>query len=732
MARGLLSISLSLALISGFLSFEGSLHSNYAQAVPAAVFPTPVPSALAAGADIVTTMTVTTTISVYVPEPTLAPLPTSSSGSSSFSGTGSNVRPGMIAPASGGAHMVGRDPASGALLTSEDFGSGRVEPSFSSHIYAGPSLNFPNVQQQQQQQQQQPVIHQVQLPHQQVQIPVVVQMPSSVSQQIQQQSQRQQQQYQQQQQEYPAQPQSSSQEGQGIDYTSPTTTGKWVSPRPTVTPIVNVVSPNSKTARGPMPSVTPMAQVMATPPHHHRAAPAPAPASGDHELLSPKTVPVPEPAPAPFQQVPPLTPSSASAPTSENRQSIVCYVDPSSSNTIYCTDGRVYHTNTGGRDTPNNGGVFGSIPVESSSKSMKKKRSTAPPSFSSITSSSADGKMEPWTDSTTASLLGSRGELRFDNPGPDLPLSYQQGQNHSHQQQHKRAQAPPKSMTPPVSSSSSSSSSAEPSWPMYGVGPMSGAPISGSESDAVWDETKGMNDNKYSGRSSYSSGSGSGWKSGSSRGGSYDSGRSYGGGEHGSEYKKRDDLINHESPTNDAHLLEPESIQSSASGEGTDNISNKYSGGGSSYGSDSYGSGSYSGWKSGSGSYSGWKSGSGYGSGHGGGGSGSWGGSYGGGKHGGSGYKKRQLVNPGGPITGTGGGPGSGSVVTVPIDIGLLWDGTNVVPVPAGGSFPAGPGPASITSGDGPGGSDQVIPVPIKIDTLVYPDGHIKVIPSNN
>ncbi|KAG0272488.1 hypothetical protein BGZ95_011758 [Linnemannia exigua] len=134
-------------------------------------------------------------------------------------------------------------------------------------------------------------------------------------------------------------------------------------------------------------------------------------------------------------------------------------------------------------------------------------------------------------------------------------------------------------------------------------------------------------------------------------------------------------------------------------------------------------------WSGGSGSD--WTSGGG-GSG---GGGGDWDSSLSGyGKMGNSGWRKRQ-VSPGAPYGGTGGRPetfiigGNNPAIPVPIDVQLLWDGSNVNLVtpsgtPAGPGGPGGPG-AIPSSAGGP-----AIPVPINVDALVYPDGQMQVFPS--
>lgn len=127
-------------------------------------------------------------------------------------------------------------------------------------------------------------------------------------------------------------------------------------------------------------------------------------------------------------------------------------------------------------------------------------------------------------------------------------------------------------------------------------------------------------------------------------------------------------------------------------------------------------------------------SGSGAGSGYGGSGGGGgddwshWGKGDKGGK-GGKKWNKRQAP-------GAYGRGGNTAVVPVPIDIGLVWDGSNVNMVPPPSSrtvSPGGPG--------GPGGmpADSIvvgadfppIPVPINVDALVYPDGQMQIFPSN-
>ncbi|KAF9121616.1 hypothetical protein BGW39_010398 [Mortierella sp. 14UC] len=106
-------------------------------------------------------------------------------------------------------------------------------------------------------------------------------------------------------------------------------------------------------------------------------------------------------------------------------------------------------------------------------------------------------------------------------------------------------------------------------------------------------------------------------------------------------------------------------------------------------------------------------------------------------------WYKRQVGSGFGPAgAGAGrGGPGGAYVVgnnnpaiPVPIDVQLLWDGSNVnVVTPSG--VPAGPGgpgglggPGGIAPSSSTGG--PVIPVPINVDALVYPDGQMQVFPS--
>ncbi|KAG0378536.1 hypothetical protein BGX24_003569 [Mortierella sp. AD032] len=101
------------------------------------------------------------------------------------------------------------------------------------------------------------------------------------------------------------------------------------------------------------------------------------------------------------------------------------------------------------------------------------------------------------------------------------------------------------------------------------------------------------------------------------------------------------------------------------------------------------------------------------------------------------GWHKRQ-VGPGASYGGAGGRPGkfvvgaNNPVIPVPIDVQLLWDGANVNLVTPSGTTAgttAGPGvpgdPSGIPSTGGP-----AIPVPINVDTLVYPDGQMQVFPS--
>ncbi|KAF9924602.1 hypothetical protein FBU30_005450 [Linnemannia zychae] len=103
-------------------------------------------------------------------------------------------------------------------------------------------------------------------------------------------------------------------------------------------------------------------------------------------------------------------------------------------------------------------------------------------------------------------------------------------------------------------------------------------------------------------------------------------------------------------------------------------------------------------------------------------------------------WNKRQLLGGVGPSTAIGFGrsgiafTGSHSAVPVPINIGLIWDGSNVNLVPSGSA--AAPNESGGMSGIGPlasivGGNEPAIPVPINIDALVYPDGQISITPSN-
>ncbi|KAF9099397.1 hypothetical protein BGX29_007148 [Mortierella sp. GBA35] len=97
-------------------------------------------------------------------------------------------------------------------------------------------------------------------------------------------------------------------------------------------------------------------------------------------------------------------------------------------------------------------------------------------------------------------------------------------------------------------------------------------------------------------------------------------------------------------------------------------------------------------------------------------------------------WNKRQVGNgPGGPA-----GASGRTSIPVPIDVGLIWDGTNVNLVPpTPGSVPLGSGGlGGLGRPGGPGGAGgaggTAIPVPINIDTLVYPDGQMEMLPPNS
>jgi hypothetical protein len=124
-------------------------------------------------------------------------------------------------------------------------------------------------------------------------------------------------------------------------------------------------------------------------------------------------------------------------------------------------------------------------------------------------------------------------------------------------------------------------------------------------------------------------------------------------------------------------------------------------------------------------------SGSGYGSSGSGGGSDDWSHWGQGGGKGGKKWSKRQAP-------GAYGRGGNTAAIPVPIDIGLVWDGSkvNLVPPPsshsAGPSGPGGPAPGvgGIPAGSIVVGADApAIPVPINVDALVYPDGQMQIFP---
>ncbi|GJJ77793.1 hypothetical protein EMPS_10152 [Entomortierella parvispora] len=600
MARRLLSISIALVLASTFLGQgTGAIPAAVGGSSPTVVGdPTPV-----------TTLTVTRVISIYVPQATHSPAPVSTSLPSSPPSSGSAGQ--AIDSLGFGSYS---SPELVNILRNEGFGTGQLSSGASAHIYAGTPLDYWNIRQQQHQQQQP---SQLPMPSQSLQVLQLPRPSATPMQQISLPVQQIQIPISQQQLQYQQQPQ---QQQQPTSFTPPDEGDNWVVPesvsvpvpapetvnyQPAVTPTIAQPRPQSTNVAPSRPTST--SRVITASP---ASSSPPTPPAGEATPQDGRPVSIAPASPVSVQAPESGPPSSPplSAPLKPST-SILCYVDPSSSDTIYCVDGRVYKT--GSTSSPQQGnGVFTSVhvapdspsPASSASKSKKKKRSSSSPMYGY--DSQTGNPMNSYAPT------GPQGNSWYPASSPSSPSSsnmYKRDTDHGQD-------------------SSSSSSS----WPLYGLGPMTSSEDSSSSLQGV-DQVSGdaFENSKYGSSGSY--------------GGS----------------------------------------------------SSSYGGGSGSHGSN---------WQSGSGS------------------------NYGGyGKSGG--YKsKRQLA----PAASGSGGPGDQSnVIPVPIDIGLMWDGTNMVPVPSGSSSPLPLGGGGGPSAEGgPGGSDsQVIPVPINVNTLVYPNGQMVVVP---
>ncbi|KAF9580123.1 hypothetical protein BGW38_003353 [Lunasporangiospora selenospora] len=85
------------------------------------------------------------------------------------------------------------------------------------------------------------------------------------------------------------------------------------------------------------------------------------------------------------------------------------------------------------------------------------------------------------------------------------------------------------------------------------------------------------------------------------------------------------------------------------------------------------------------------------------------------------------LSSPASPII-----TGAEKTVTVPINIGLVWDGSNVIPISLSGSgaVAAGMGPGPVGGKIFPSGNTNVVPVQINVPTLIHPDGTMSILPA--